>query len=164
MDSLFSDLILVLGREREVLKEMLDAARKHNNALRLNDIEVLKDVTVNEERLNGRLKTEDLRREEIHLSLVTALGLPRETPLSGLLPYAPGRQGESLSRITSELKEIARGAARLVELNGILTRRAMQFNEQILRLVNTGYYETYQSYGTFTFPAKCQPLLINKTV
>lgn len=164
MDSLFSDLIRVLGREREVLIEMLDAARKHNNALRQNEIEVLKDVTVNGERLNGRLKTEDHRREEVHLSLVTALDLPCETPLSGLLPYAPGQHRESLSRITSELKEIAREVARLVELNGILTRRAMQFNEQILRLVKPGYSETYQSYGTFTFPAKCQPLLINKTV
>lgn len=163
MDSLFFSLIQVLGQEREILAEMLVEARKHNVALRQNDAEALRDVTGREEMLAGLLKPKDRRREEIHAGLEAALGLPAGTPLSGLLPSAPEQHRERLSQITVELREIVREVARLVELNSILTRRAMHFNEQILRLVKPGYTETYQSFSAFSIPAGSQPLLINKT-
>jgi len=164
MESLFYDLLQVLERQREILVEMLAAARDHNEALRLNDVDAIREVAVRGERVAARLKAEDRRREQLQETLEKELGLQDGTPLSGVLPYAPAQYRESLSLLAGEMRDVAGDVARLVELNAILTRQAMLFNEQMLRLLKPWDDSTYQPTGRPAPPVGNSPLLINKTV
>jgi len=164
MESLFYELLQVLERQREILKEMLSTARDHNMALRENDLGAIKEAVARGERAAARLKVEDQRREQLQAAIEKELGLPEGTPLSRVLPRAPEQCREALSLLAGEMRDTASNIARLVDLNGILTRRAMLFNEQILRLLKPGDGSTYQPTGKTASPAGNAPSLLNRTV
>lgn len=164
MESLFFDLFQVLERQREILKEMLTATRNHNHALRQNDMVILKEVISREEKISTRLKVEERQREHLQKALGKKLNLPANTPLRKLLPRLPEKHSAKLSGLATEMRNIAGEIAGLVALNHVLTRRAMHFNEQLLRLLKPIQNSTYQPDGKSTSPVSCSPSLINKTV
>jgi len=165
MDSLFEDLVQVLERQREILKEMLTAALNHNHALRQNDIVVLTGVISREEKILTKLKLEEQQRELLQKALAEKMNMPGEASLSKLLPCLPEKYSAKLSALVSEIKNIAGEITRLADLNGVLTRRAMHFNEQLLKLIlNSSHNSTYQPDGKSVFPAGSSVPLINKTV
>ncbi|TEB15543.1 FlgN protein [Pelotomaculum sp. FP] len=164
MESLVFDLFQVLERQREILKEMLTAARNHNHALRQNDIVVLKEIIIREEKISTRLKAEERQRDRLQKALGKRLGLPGDASLSKMLPDLPQKQSARLAELTAEMRNIAGQIARLVELNRVLTREAMHFNERLLRLLKPIHNNTYQPDGKSTSPVGCSSSLINKIV
>lgn len=164
MESLSFDLSKVLERQREILKEMLTAARNHNHALRQNDMVILKEVIGREEKISTRFKLEERQRKHVQKALGKKLDLAGDTPLSKMLSLLPEKHSAKLSALAGEMKNIAGEIARLVDLNRLLTRRAIHFNGQLLRLLKP-LPNTYQSDGgKSTTPLQCSPSLINKTV
>jgi hypothetical protein len=163
MESLFFHLFQVLERQREILKEMLTAARNHNHALRQNDMVILKEVISREEKISTRFESEERRLKLLQKALEKKLDLPGDTPFNKMLSLLPEKHSVKLSGLAGELKNIAGEIARLVDLNRMLTRRAIHFNGQLLRLIRP-VPNTYQPDGQSTAPVSCSPSLINKTV
>lgn len=163
MDSLCFDLGQALERQGKILQEMLVAARTHNEVLRQNDVAALREIIGREEEIAARLKKEDRQRDQAHAALAQKLDLPADIPLSKLLPRLPQTHSAKLSRLAAELRNMAGEIAALVDLNRVLTHRAMHFNEQLLRLLKPIHNSTYQPDGKSTSPAG-RSTLINKTV
>ena len=164
MESLSFDLFQVLERQREILKEMLIAARNHNHALRQNDIVILKEIIGREEKISTRLQVEERQREQLQKALGRKLDLPEDAPLSKMLPSLPLKQSAKLCELTTEMRNIAAEIVRLVELNRVLTREAMHFNERLLKLLKPIHNNTYQPDGKSASPVNCSSSLINKIV
>jgi flagellar biosynthesis/type III secretory pathway chaperone len=163
MESLCFALSQALQRQGEILQEMLAATRAHNQSLRQNDVVALQKIIGQEEEITKRLKEEDRKRKKAHTALANKFDLTGETSLSQLLPRLPALHRARLAHLATELKNTAGEIAGLVELNGILTRQALQFNEMLLKLLQPVHNSTYQPDGKSALEVG-RPSLINKTV
>jgi len=162
MESLFFNLLQVLKLLNEKLAEMLQATEKHNLALRENDLESIKQFTKQLETISAQLKTVDYKREEIQVELEKLFHLPAGAALSEMIKLAPGGIKEELSAIAKSMKQTAAELTRLVELNDILTRQAIFFNNILLSALKPAP-ATYCPNGQTT-EVKVSSLLLNKTI
>jgi flagellar biosynthesis/type III secretory pathway chaperone len=164
MDSLSVELAQALEQQRDILKEMLAAARDHNQALRQNALVALKEAIEREEEINVRFKACDRQRELLQNTLVEKLNVPAATSLGKLLPCLPEKHSALLSGLVNEIKSIAGEIAGVADLNKVLTRTAMQFNAQLLKLLTPVHNSTYQHDGNSAIPAERPSSLINITI
>jgi len=151
-------------RQKELLQEMLEAARRHNLALRQNDLALLKDAISLEEDLSNKLKAEKGQEEKIQTALREKLSLPADAPWSAMVAALPGDLSARLSGLAGEMRGIAGEIAGVVELNRILTHQAMHFNTQLLNLLRAAPNSMYKSDGKSFGAASLSSALINKTV
>lgn len=162
MESLFFNLLQVLNELNDKLAEMLKATEKHNLALRNNDIEAIKEAVKELENVSAGAKFLDKKREEIQYTLEQKLQLPKGATLSETLVYAPAQAAQDLNKIAQSLRETTEAINHMVQINKILARQAMQFNDILIKVLQPGQ-ATYNPGGQ-TSVAKETVSLINKTV
>ncbi|MCL5781224.1 MAG: flagellar protein FlgN [Firmicutes bacterium] len=162
MESLFFNLLQVLNELNDKLAEMLKATEKHNLALRNNDIEAIKEAVKELENVSAGAKFLDKKREEIQYTLEQKLQLPKGATLSETLVYAPAQAAQDSNKIAQSLRETTEAINHMVQINKILARQAMQFNDILIKVLQPGQ-ATYNPGGQASV-AKETVSLINKTV
>lgn len=162
MESLFFNLLQTLVELNEKLTEMLKATESHNKALRENDMAAVKEVLKQLEDISAQSKSIDKKREEIQRSLEEKLQLPQGAALSDTISRAPEHLTQDLNNAAASLRETTQSINKLVQLNNILTRQALHFNEVLLKVLKPTQ-ATYCPNGQATVP-KASTSLLNKTV
>lgn len=163
MEPLLNDLRQILNGQNEVVDGLLAAAKEHNQALRDNDHVTIMSSVQKQERLSGKLRELDRRREEVQRQLARVCGLGDQVVLSKLLPHAPAPAAAELGRLAGELKEKLVELDEVNQLNGVLARRGLQFTQQLSRILTPGGSSTYQGSGQLRKEGK--PLsILDKTI
>lgn len=163
VEPLFFELAEILAAQGALVQEQIKAAEDQNLALRRVDIPSLQAAVRQLDELNGQMATLDKRREQVQQSLEQALGLEPGAALAGMLFAAPVALRDRLAELRRELKQDLDQLRRLNEINGLLTRRAMQVNETLLQIIASGGGETYQHSGALKRNDRL-PGVLDKTV
>ncbi|SHF34922.1 flagellar protein FlgN [Desulforamulus putei] len=162
MESLFFNLLQILTALHEKLAAMLRATEKHNAALRNNDIAAIQQAVKELDSISAQAKFLDKKREEIQRALEAKLHLPAGATLSETLVYAPAQAAQDLNKIAQSLRETTEAINQMVQINKILARQALQFNDILIKVLQPGQ-ATYNPGGQ-TSVAKETVSLINRTV
>ena len=162
MESLFFNLLQVLNALNAKLQEMLAATEKHNLALRSNDMENIKAALKELDSISPQTKFLDNQREDIQRQLEAKLKLPQGATLSQTLTQAPEKLAGDLQIAAESLRQTTKAIHQLVELNNILTRQALNFNELMLKALKPTK-ATYNPTGQ-TNASNVNTSLLNKTI
>jgi flagellar biosynthesis/type III secretory pathway chaperone len=147
VEPLFFELAEILAAQGKLVKEQIKASGAQNRALRQVDIQSLQAAVQKLTGLAGQMAVLDKQRVQVQSKLEQALGLEPGATLSDILPGAPAALRDKLKELQLELKQDFEQLKSLNEINGLLTRRAMQVNETLLQIIASGGGETYQHSG-----------------
>jgi len=164
MESHFNELTQILTEQGKTIKDQLQASRDQNLALRRLDTESLAAAVKRLDELAGQMSKQDRRREQVQRKLESALNLRRDVTVTEMLPKAPL---EIIFKLKELIRNIKKDMRQLDELNGInnlLTKKALQVNEDLLGLLKSGgRKEIYQNSGQLKENDRTNAVL-NKTV
>ncbi|ABO50947.1 hypothetical protein Dred_2437 [Desulforamulus reducens MI-1] len=162
MESLFFSLLQVLTELNENLTAMLRATEAHNQALRANDMTTIKEVLKELDPISKQVRTFDTQREAIQASLEERLQLPKGSTLNKTLQHAPVHLVQDLNKVAQSLTDTTEAIQKIVEINNVLTKQALHFNEVLLntmRPAKSTYNPTGQTSGN-----KPSTSILNKTI
>ncbi|MEG6521235.1 flagellar protein FlgN [Desulfotomaculum sp. 1211_IL3151] len=162
MESLFFNLKDLLRELNNELNKMLQATEQHNQALRANDLDAIKEILKELALVSRQIKILDAQRETVQTALEEGLKLPKGTTLTRTIAHAPQHLVQDLNRAAESLREITATIQNLVEINAILTKQAMNFNEVLLKTIKP-IKSTYNPTGQTTDNTPATSIL-NKTI
>lgn len=147
MDSLFLNLANILKRQHEAVEELLEIARRHNLALRQNDMTDILATANKQEELSRKLSEQDKRREGIQRKLAEKYGLDGRPALKNLLPYTSGAAAVELGEISRSLRESLAQVGEIKDLNCMLARSGQAITGQLLESFRLKSWYTYAGSG-----------------
>ncbi|MEW6698043.1 MAG: flagellar protein FlgN [Bacillota bacterium] len=162
MESLFFNLLQILTALKEKLTEMLQATERHNAALRNNDMQAIQEAVKELDTISAEAKFLDKKREEIQSALAMKLNLSKGAALSETLTHAPEKAAQDLNKIAQSLRDTTEAINNTVQLNKILTKQAMQFNNILIKVLNPSK-ATYNPSGKTSVENE-KTSLLNKTI
>ncbi|GAB6180145.1 hypothetical protein JCM14036_14640 [Desulfotomaculum defluvii] len=163
MESLFFNLKDALIELNNELNKMLETTKQHNQALKDNDLEAIKEVLKELDLLSRRVKNLEAQRESIQTSLEEELKLPKGTILTKTIAHAPQHLVQDLNKAAHSLRETTTAIQKVVEINNILTKQALNFNTVLLKSIKptkATYNPTGQTAGSSNTPTS----ILNKTI
>lgn len=163
MEPLFFELIAVLKQQNEIVQKMIAASKEHNSALRQADTEKINNAVQQLNKLALLMAKYDPQREELQVKLEKQLGLEKGATLSSLIKAAPADIKEQLKALQSKLQENFEQLKEINELNNLLTKRALQVNTALLKILNPTTAATYHGDGKVAGENRPASVL-NKTV
>lgn len=162
MNYLFLNLAKILKKQNKTINELLEAARRHNLALRRNNITAVLTTANEQEELSRKLNEQDRKREEIQRKLAVKYGLDGRSSLKRLLPHA-GAAAMELGELSRSLKENLKRVSDIKNSNDILARSGQLITDQLLRAFKPKNGNTYLVSGKMKDRDK-QISIVDKTI
>jgi|GEM_PF-2494748 len=159
----FSQLYNLLQRQKQIVEQLISIAEEQTLCLRRNDAQSLQQFTEKQALLSGTLATMEKDRIQVQESLERELGLPRESSLKDLVPYAPEKTALELNNIKASLKKNTERLKEINSLNQALAGRALQFTNFMLDLLQPKTEVGYTKDGSLNKTPKSISRL-NKSV
>jgi len=126
---------------------LLELARRQSEALRRNDTASLAALAREMAGPAARLAENEQLRLAVQGRLALVLDLPEGAGLGELLLRSPDDIKELLAEVTPAISDQLKNLVVVNEINRLLTRRAINFNEKLLEVLNPGSGRTYRSTG-----------------
>lgn len=141
------NLAKILKRQNKIVDELLETARRHNLALRQNDIATVLATANEQEELSRKLSKQDKKREEIQSKLAIKYGLDGSPSLKSLLPYVSGTAAIELSELSRSLRESLMQVSDIKNSNYILASSGQIITGQIIGAFRPKSGNTYLGSG-----------------
>lgn len=129
MASLIRDLITVLTEEEEIYEYLLPITREKKQVIIKNDLQSLRNITVEEQKAVEILNVLERRREEVIVNIGTVLGMDANTMkisnVISILDKQPEEQKE-LKEVHGKLKATVGELKRLNDLNRVLMEQSLE--------------------------------------
>lgn len=161
---LFKELMRVLAKQGEIIREQLQASCDQNLALRRLDTESLAAAVKRLDELATQMSELDRLREQVQRKLENIFHLQQDVTVTKMLPKAPLETIFKLKELTAKIQNDLRQLEEVNGVNNLLNRRALQVNTELLALFKTGgRKQTYQDTGHLKDNGQTNAML-NKTV
>lgn len=141
------NLAKILKRQKKAVDELLETARRHNLALRQNDIAAVLATANKQEELSRKISEQDKRREEIQSKLAEKYGLDGSPSLKRLLPHATVTAAMELGELSRSLKESLVQVRDIKNSNDMLASSGQIITEQIIGAFRPKSGNTYLGSG-----------------
>ena len=157
-------LMNCLSRENNLLDFLLQVCTEQMEALKSGDHkEVETAVGKAGHLINGlnTLEEERLRNKQI---LDAELGLDADSTFADLLPYISNDNWHEVNALRQNMQDKAERLRGINEINSIMTKQVLNFNEAMINVMNPKEDLTYGASGSRSGVARPGRTLLNKTV
>jgi flagellar biosynthesis/type III secretory pathway chaperone len=163
-DQALITLMDCLNRENHLLGFLLDACEEQMEALKTGNHTAVDTAVGKAVHLINGLNAIEAERLQNKTYLDAALGLHQDSVLSDLLPYLGHEKWHQVSGLQQEMQTKAERLRAVNEVNSIMTKQILDFNEAMINILNPKEDLTYGASGSRQGIANQRRDLLNKTV
>ena len=157
-------LVDCLNRENRLMDHLLVVCGEQMEALKSGNHKDVETAVGKVGRLINGINTIEEERFKNKETLDAELGLDQDSSLADLLPYLSDDSWRELSALHREMKVKAERLRAVNEINSIMTRRIIDFNEMMINILNPKENLTYGASGSRQDGVGAGKVLVNKTV
>jgi len=147
LEKLFFSLKDILEKQKQLLEQLLNAARDHNRALRQLEADALPEILRREEGLASGMRIYEEKRKDIAGKLAGNLGIDGDAPLTRFIEKAPAACKEELNMLLASMRDLVYETAGVNGLNEALTRQAVSFNAMMMKALGAVDSQVYAPDG-----------------
>ncbi|MBO8129210.1 MAG: flagellar protein FlgN [Peptococcaceae bacterium] len=162
MQSQISTLYDVLEQQKEILQQMVRASEREIEAFKNNDIDALTSAVETLSRLSDEMSRLEEERRQAQRPLESALKLQADASMRELISALPEELRSGLESLYRDMTGLVHDLKESNAICRVLSTRALQFNNALMRAVGAVEGATYEPGGQLKAASK--PCTLNKSV
>ena len=160
MEQLVKDLETVLENELVVHKQLLEAARTMNKAIKAEDIAGVKNAARKHDELTCQVEAFEEKRLEANGTLALHLDIKNHATLTRIIDKLPADHKTKLSKLKTDLKRVIWEFKRINSSNQILLTESLRTVAKVFEFIDCAMGKL----SGYKFQGKKSPIMITRTI